>query len=279
MTWIDTWNAASKSTMTLPVWIRRHGLKGIAGLLLLAEWLWGTRFGHLLLLLVISLASLGWLSRHWRQRGQHRLLAQSIRYGLWSLGGLWLLSFATVEYHLYHWQAPTTAPAPYLLVLGSGLRGDHPSALLRSRLEQAKVILQRYPEMLVVVSGGRGEDEQISEAQAMRQALLTAGIASERILLEDQSRNTAENILFSSQLLTARHHGQRPPIWLLTSEFHLYRASRQARLQQWPHGAIASVTPWWLLPYCSIREYFSLSRDWLQSLLSANTSSIPSRQP
>ncbi|NBK97164.1 MAG: YdcF family protein, partial [Erysipelotrichia bacterium] len=83
-----------------------------------------------------------------------------------------------------------------MIVLGAGLYGDQISSALKRRLKQALYYAQRYPEVQIVVSGGQGANETMSEAMAMKMYLIKQGIASTRIIMEDRSTSTYTNFLY-----------------------------------------------------------------------------------
>lgn len=97
--------------------------------------------------------------------------------------------------------------ADYLIVLGAKVNGDQPSLTLRQRIEAAAEYLRRNPNTIVIASGGKGSDEDRSEAQCIYEQLVSLGIEPERILLEDQSTSTEENMRFSAELIQ-RNRGQ-----------------------------------------------------------------------
>lgn len=91
--------------------------------------------------------------------------------------------------------------ADYLVILGAAVYGTEPSPALRDRLDWAILYLEESPDTIAVVSGGQGPDEGISEAQAMKNYLVAHGISEERILMEDQSTSTKENLLYSFSII------------------------------------------------------------------------------
>jgi uncharacterized SAM-binding protein YcdF (DUF218 family) len=107
----------------------------------------------------------------------------------------------------------------YIIVLGAQVRNDGPSRVLRYRLEAAFDYLKNNPDTLCIVSGGQGSNEIMSEAEAMKKYLTESGINEKRIIMEDKSTDTNENIRFSRKLLP---EGAR--VGIVTSNFHLYRA-------------------------------------------------------
>lgn len=89
-----------------------------------------------------------------------------------------------------------------VMVFGCYVRGEEPGRTLTTRLDAALSLLKRYPNADCIVSGGQGSNEAISEAEAMRRYLLSRGIAEERIMLEDRSTNTSENLEYTFAIRT-----------------------------------------------------------------------------
>ena len=113
----------------------------------------------------------------------------------------------------------------YVVVLGAGVRGTTPSKILSDRIDKACTYLTEHPDVICIVSGGQGPNEDISEAQCMFDHLTARGIDPDRIWMEDQSTSTWENIQFSLNLIEEKT-GRRPQkLGVLSSEFHLFRAN------------------------------------------------------
>ncbi len=91
--------------------------------------------------------------------------------------------------------------ADYVIVLGAQVRGDTPTLVLNARIKAAAEYLEKHPEAICVASGGKGTGENISEAEAIRRGLVQCGISEERILLEDRSTSTLENLKFSANVI------------------------------------------------------------------------------
>ena len=111
-----------------------------------------------------------------------------------------------------------------MVILGAQVKPWGPSVLLQDRLDTALAYLEDDPEMTVVVSGGQGQDEHISEARCMYDYLTAHGVAGERILLEEDSHNTWENLNNTFALLKAE--GYEPAaeeILVVSNGFHLAR--------------------------------------------------------
>lgn len=121
----------------------------------------------------------------------------------------------------------TTAPenVDALVVLGAQMKAEGPSRVLQYRLDAAVSYLQQNPKTLVIVSGGQGSDEHISEAQGMYDYLVQKGIEPGRILKEDRSVNTVQNLTFSAALLDK----EKNSVAIVTNNFHLFRSMRIAK--------------------------------------------------
>lgn len=144
-----------------------------------------------------------------------------------------------------------------VIVLGCKVNGSTPSLMLSRRIRAAYDALQQYPEAVCVVSGGKGSDEHISEAECMQRELLEMGIPSDRILTEDKSTSTAENLQFSYAIL--KENGITEGITLVTDGFHEARAQYIAKINGLPAcTALPTATSWYLLPTYWVREWFGL---------------------
>ncbi len=110
-----------------------------------------------------------------------------------------------------------------MVILGCQVKPWGPSVLLQDRLDKALDYLADHPDMTVVVSGGQGPDEHVTEAAAMADYLIANGVPAERILQEDQSHNTWQNLNYTLALLTEQGHDTTEDIVVVSSGFHLTR--------------------------------------------------------
>ena len=113
-----------------------------------------------------------------------------------------------------------TAETEYLIVLGAQMRENGPSVVLQYRLETATEYLAEHPQVKCIVSGGKGSNETVSEAEGMRDYLVAHGIDASRIILEDKSTDTSENLRYCLSLLPSAD----TPVGIVTNNFHMYRA-------------------------------------------------------
>ena len=117
----------------------------------------------------------------------------------------------------------------YMVVLGAKVRDDGPSVSLWDRIYGARNYLMEHPDVIAVVSGGQGPDEPMTEAQCMYDALVAMGISPDRIWLEDKASSTWENLNFSLNLIEEKTGTRPTEIGVLSSEYHLFRASLFAK--------------------------------------------------
>ena len=133
------------------------------------------------------------------------------------------------------------ADCDYLIVLGAGVNGTVPSLSLRERLDAAYDYLLAHPDTVCVVSGGQGSGEDITEAECMYRYLTAKGMDPQRIIREDQATSTHENLTYSMDLIGWE---QASSVGILSSEYHLYRASLMARQQGIDPIMIPAKTTW-----------------------------------
>lgn len=143
-----------------------------------------------------------------------------------------------------------------LIVLGCKVYGEHASRSLRERLDAALIYLEENPDSQCIVSGGMGEGEKISEAECMYRYLIKKGIHSSRIIKEDKSTSTRENLRFSKKIIEER--GLSKNIAIATSDYHQYRASKIAKTLGFSVGAVPGHTAWWLFPTFYVRELYGI---------------------
>lgn len=111
-----------------------------------------------------------------------------------------------------------------MVVLGCQvLPSGEPSVLLKNRLDTAATYLESHPDVNVIVSGGKGTNEVLSEAQSMKNYLIGLGIAEERIWLEDKATSTYENLLYSMEMIESEEYDLSKGVLVVSNGFHLAR--------------------------------------------------------
>ena len=130
-------------------------------------------------------------------------------------------------------------PFTYMIVLGTTVEGTEPSPMLRDRINAAAKYMEENPQVICIVTGGKADSENISEAQCMYNGLTELGIDPARIIMEDKATSTLENFRFSLELLEQELGRVPQNIGVLSSEFHLLRASMLAK----SYGIDAATVP------------------------------------
>jgi uncharacterized SAM-binding protein YcdF (DUF218 family) len=178
--------------------------------------------------------------------------------------GLVIVSFIVIEGLIVaSIHTDTKANVDYVIILGAGLKGEQMTITFQNRVDKGLNFLQRNPDLKVIVSGGKGYAERISEAEAMKRYLVKNGISEDRIIMEDRSTNTAENFKFSRELISSEEHRGKPGILIVTSEFHMLRAKMLASRNGFVPYGLPSETWLGVLPNCFIREYLAVIKSFI----------------
>ncbi len=181
------------------------------------------------------------------------------RIMVWGLCGAGLLLFCVVEGMVCSQFAATPNPgADYCIILGAQWKSTGPSTVLRKRLDAAIEYLNENPETLVIVSGGQGSNEVMSEAAGMQDYLINAGIDASRIIMEDKSTNTYENLTYSADFLDE----QNDRVVIVTNNFHTFRALSIAKKQGYVNAeGLSADSVLWFLPNNMLREFVGIMKD------------------
>lgn len=115
------------------------------------------------------------------------------------------------------------ANSKYAIVLGAGVDNGKPSKVLSQRINATKEFMEFYPETIIILSGGKVEDKNISEAECMKNELVALGIEANRLITEDKSKNTIENFEFAKEILNKLSPAETA-VTIISSDTHLYRA-------------------------------------------------------
>lgn len=182
-------------------------------------------------------------------------LANRVLLALLCAGFLWVAALSVQM--LLAMNAAPPANTTTVVVLGSQVKGTQPSLDLWERIHTAERYLKENPQAVCIASGGQGDGEQLTEAAVIRDKLVEAGISPSRILLEDQSRSTEQNLQFSARLI--QQQGLNPSVAIVTDEYHQLRASWLAKEQGLTPYAVSAVTIWYILPAMYARELLALT--------------------
>lgn len=217
-------------------------------------------FWPFFLLLSIFLVALGYLHLKIHLNMNNKF----IRYGsfvIHTLSIIFIISFIIIEALIIRYGSTRNSEKPdYVVILGAGLNGEVPSLTLSQRLKASLELLELLPEETrIIVSGGQGPGETITEAEAMKRYLVQHGISEDRIIKEDKSTNTKENLIFTRRLIREIDSKENIKITIVTSNFHMFRSRTLAKevgfdeVQSWS----APIHPL-LIPTYYVREYLAI---------------------
>lgn len=152
------------------------------------------------------------------------------------------------------------ADLDYIIVLGAQVKENGPGVVTKYRLDKAIEYLNDNSGTKVIVSGGQGANEPAAEAKIMAQYLIENGISQDRILQEDKSLDTSENIAFSSRFLNI----ENDTAGIVTNNFHVYRGTQLARHYGYKNVCgIAAGSTIVYLPNNMLRESIGITKDLL----------------
>lgn len=164
-------------------------------------------------------------------------------------------------YSIFLMIIPRRSNFDYIIIHGAGLiGGDRVSRLLADRMDKAIEVYHKDPTPTIMIpSGGKGEDEKLPEAAAMAAYLREKGIPADRIIMEDRSATTYENLKFSKDITDRREGGRYTA--LVTSNYHVYRALRYCRKIGLECTGIGSRVAFYYWPSALIREYIAVHAE------------------
>lgn len=149
-----------------------------------------------------------------------------------------------------------------LIVLGCQVRGEVPSLMLGARIDAAYDYLSENPDATAILSGGQGADELMSEAECIYDNLVKMGIDKNRLIIEDKSVNTDENIKNSLKIIEEKSLSK--DIALATSDFHQKRADMICEKYGLSAHAVNAATPSYLVPVYYTREVGAVVVEYLK---------------
>lgn len=240
-----------------PTALARLALLGVGGFLIAnAAWLAATANLNLGMLAAALAGGILTAWGIWFDRvRRHRVLLAALAAGTGLILGLaaFLASYGVRDNVTHREDA--------LIVLGAAVHGRDLSHTLADRLDAALAYRRDNPGVLLVVSGGQGPQEDVTEASAMREYLLAHGVPDAAILVEDRSTSTEENFANSKALLDARLPAGYT-VAFATNEFHVYRAERIARARGLAPTHVHSDTPWYYWATSYLREELAVVASW-----------------
>ncbi len=170
-----------------------------------------------------------------------------------------IILFAVVEGMIISgMKEKTNEQYDYVIVLGARVRGTTVTKSLRKRLDKAFEYIEKNDNTILVLSGGQGNGEDVSEAQAMYDYLVQKGVDKSRLLLEDKSTSTVENIEYSMKIIEKNSQNDTVEVGFITNNFHVFRAELVCRNMGYDIKGIPAKSDNKLLVNYMFREFFAL---------------------
>lgn len=195
---------------------------------------------------------------------KNSLLYKSIRFFIITFICTFILIEGLIIFYPKH---NLDSDCDYMIILGASVKGSTPSLTLQGRLDTAlDYIKNTNDDLYVVVSGGQGNDEKISEATAMKNYLIQKGISDDKIIIEDKSTSTFENFLYSKEKIE-KHSSSKLEnlnIKIVTTDFHTLRSSLIARRNGYKNITFyCSKSLPQFMPTYYTREFFAFVKTFL----------------
>lgn len=168
-----------------------------------------------------------------------------------------LYALLTLTFIIYYSLKKPDKNSGVLIILGCQVKGNRPSKSLKRRLDTAYTFLKKNENVHCIVSGGKGNDELISEAECMYRYLLKKGISSNRLIKEDNSTNTCENLIYSFRII--KSHNLTGNVVIATDFYHHLRANIIAKKHNLKiSGAVSSIPPVKTFIFNTLRELIAV---------------------
>ncbi|BFK82788.1 YdcF family protein [Clostridium baratii] len=173
--------------------------------------------------------------------------------------------FLITEACILMYSKSSTEKADYIVVLGAGVRGENITTTLKDRLDSTLEFIKKTDyKGDVVVSGGMGPGEDITEAEAMRRYLVKNGLDNNRIILEDRATSTYENFKYSKDIIEkiSSKNIDALAVTFITTDFHALRSNMIAKRNGYKNiNSYTSRTKWYLVPSMYAREFFAFYKS------------------
>lgn len=148
-----------------------------------------------------------------------------------------------------------------VIVLGCGIRGERVSVGLAKRLDKAAQYHKKNPKATIIVSGGQGPQEDISEALAMKRYLVSKGISEDKIIMEDKSTSTITNFKYSHEIMNEMGLPEDSVVFV-TNAYHVYRSASYAKKEGLQVKHLGTNIIWYTIPMNYMREMLAVVKMW-----------------
>ena len=150
-----------------------------------------------------------------------------------------------------------------VIVLGCGIRGERVSVGLAKRLNKAAEYHKNNPDAVIIVSGGQGPQEDITEALAMKRYLVDKGIDESKIIMEEKSTSTITNFRYSREIME-REGLSLSSVVFVTNAYHVYRAASYAKDEGFLEvNHLGTDIIWYTIPMNYMREMLAVMKMWV----------------
>lgn len=149
-----------------------------------------------------------------------------------------------------------------VIVLGCGIRGERVSVGLAKRLNKAYEYHLQNPDAMIIVSGGQGPQEDISEALAMKRYLVSKGVPEDRIIMEDKSTSTITNFKYSHEIMKEKGLPDDSVVFV-TNGYHVYRGASYAKAEGLTVTHLGTDIIWYTIPMNYLREMLAVLKMWV----------------
>ena len=154
-----------------------------------------------------------------------------------------------------------------VIVLGASIHGDKISTPLKLRLDEAIDYHEKNPEALIVVTGGQGPHEDMTEGKAMADYLVENGVREDKIIKEEKATSTNENMKYSKEILDEYFDGEYK-IAVITNQFHIYRGVVYAQMAGFDNVYHTHAgLPWYNILPCYLRESLAVLKLWFIDMM------------
>lgn len=171
---------------------------------------------------------------------------------------IFTLSFACV----YGNTDNSTYKEDALIVLGSAVHGTEVSKPLKYRLDKALIYHEKNPDAIIVVSGSKGIQEEVSEAYAMEQYLIKRGVSPDKVIKEEKATSTYENFKYSKMILDEVFDDEYKTVFI-TNGFHIYRATQLSKYANISSNHIHCKMDWYTSGVHYLREFLAIIKLWV----------------
>ncbi len=182
-----------------------------------------------------------------------------------------IIIFVAVEGMIISFPKKSLDDCDYIVVLGARVMGNEPGLTLKGRLDRAlEYVKSNDDDCKIVVSGGKGDGENISEAEAMKRYLVERGIKPDMIIKEDKSVNTMQNFKFSREKIEkdSKEKISDVNVKVVTTDFHAFRSDKYAKKAGYEEVSFyTEKTKWYLVPVFYVREFFAVIKMLLISVI------------